>query len=25
VRASVHCPTWSLLCRGVRLQQEERR
>jgi hypothetical protein len=25
VRASAPCPTWGLLCRGVRLQQEVRR
>jgi hypothetical protein len=24
VDASVCCPTWSLLCRGARLQSEER-
>ncbi len=22
VRASVHCPTWGLLCRGTRLRSE---
>jgi hypothetical protein len=24
VRVSAHCPTWGLLCRGVRMQSEDR-
>jgi hypothetical protein len=25
IRSSSHCPTWGILCRGLRLQPEERR